>query len=61
MRETDAYVMVQSLLSASMDKTVRLWKLGSNVCRGVLPHNGYGMLLLLLFGSLVISVATTLI
>ncbi|CAN7066599.1 unnamed protein product [Brassica rapa subsp. trilocularis] len=30
-----------SLLSASMDKTVRLWKLGSNVCRGVFPHNGY--------------------
>ncbi|KAG2299241.1 hypothetical protein Bca52824_035713 [Brassica carinata] len=29
------------LLSASMDKTVRLWKLGSNACRGVFPHNGY--------------------
>ncbi|CAH8341330.1 unnamed protein product [Eruca vesicaria subsp. sativa] len=29
------------LLSASMDKTVRLWKVGSNACLGVFPHNGY--------------------
>jgi WD40 repeat protein len=35
------------LLSASMDKTVRLWKVGSNDCLGVFAHNSYGMLLLL--------------
>ncbi|ESQ43149.1 hypothetical protein EUTSA_v10012916mg [Eutrema salsugineum] len=29
------------LLSASMDKTVRLWKVGSNDCLGVFPHNSY--------------------
>ncbi|XP_009132471.1 WD repeat-containing protein 44 [Brassica rapa] len=29
------------LLSASMDKTVRLWKVGSNACLGVFPHNSY--------------------
>lgn len=29
------------LLSASMDKTVRLWKVGSNDCLGVFAHNSY--------------------
>ncbi|CAN8244435.1 unnamed protein product [Cochlearia groenlandica] len=29
------------LLSASMDKTVRLWKVGSNACLGVFAHNSY--------------------
>ncbi|KAJ4911390.1 Transducin/WD40 repeat-like superfamily protein [Raphanus sativus] len=29
------------LLSASMDKTVRLWQVGSNDCLGVFPHNSY--------------------
>uniref|UniRef100_A0A1J3K0Q7 WD repeat-containing protein 44 n=1 Tax=Noccaea caerulescens TaxID=107243 RepID=A0A1J3K0Q7_NOCCA len=29
------------LLSASMDKTVRLWKVGSNDCLGVFSHNSY--------------------
>ncbi|KAF8116832.1 hypothetical protein N665_0014s0093 [Sinapis alba] len=29
------------LLSASMDKTVRLWKVGSNACLGVFTHNSY--------------------
>ncbi|KAJ0246254.1 WD_REPEATS_REGION domain-containing protein [Hirschfeldia incana] len=29
------------LLSASMDKTVRLWKVGSNDCLGVFPHSSY--------------------
>ncbi|KAL0843884.1 hypothetical protein Bca101_017130 [Brassica carinata] len=29
------------LLSASMDKTVRLWKVGSNACLGVYTHNSY--------------------
>ncbi|CAL9243382.1 unnamed protein product [Arabidopsis halleri] len=29
------------LLSASMDKTVRLWKVGSNTCLGVFVHNSY--------------------
>ncbi|CAH8389405.1 unnamed protein product [Eruca vesicaria subsp. sativa] len=29
------------LLSASMDKTVRLWKVGSNSCLGVFTHNSY--------------------
>ncbi|CAN6806959.1 unnamed protein product [Brassica oleracea] len=29
------------LLSASMDKTVRLWKVGNNACLGVFPHNSY--------------------
>ncbi|XP_010445864.1 PREDICTED: WD repeat-containing protein 44-like [Camelina sativa] len=29
------------LISASMDKTVRLWKVGSNDCLGVFPHNSY--------------------
>lgn len=31
-----------------MDKTVRLWKVGSNACLGVFAHNSYGMLLLLI-------------
>ncbi|CAN8302039.1 unnamed protein product [Cochlearia groenlandica] len=29
------------LLSASVDKTVRLWKVGSNDCLGVFAHNSY--------------------
>ncbi|XP_010537067.1 PREDICTED: uncharacterized WD repeat-containing protein C3H5.08c-like [Tarenaya hassleriana] len=29
------------LLSASMDNTVRLWRIGSNDCLGVFPHNTY--------------------
>ncbi|KAJ4907572.1 Transducin/WD40 repeat-like superfamily protein [Raphanus sativus] len=29
------------LLSASMDKTVRLWKVGGNACLGVFTHNSY--------------------
>ncbi|VVB15828.1 unnamed protein product [Arabis nemorensis] len=29
------------LLSASMDKTVRLWKVGSNACLGVFAHTSY--------------------
>ncbi|KAL1206647.1 COMPASS-like H3K4 histone methylase component WDR5A [Cardamine amara subsp. amara] len=29
------------ILTASMDKTVRLWKVGSNDCLGVFAHNSY--------------------
>lgn len=33
---------MQDLLSASMDKTVRLWQVGCNSCLKVFSHNNYG-------------------
>ncbi|CAF2137887.1 WD repeat-containing protein 44 [Brassica rapa] len=36
-----SWSMDNCLLSASMDKTVRLWQVGSNDCLGVFTHNSY--------------------
>ncbi|KAK9748469.1 hypothetical protein RND81_02G059700 [Saponaria officinalis] len=41
------------LLSSSVDKTVRLWRVGNNDCLKVFPHNNYGTCLVsskLVFG-----------
>jgi hypothetical protein len=34
--------MLQMLLSSSMDKTVRMWKVGCNRCLKVFHHKDYG-------------------
>ena len=36
---------MQHLLSASEDKTVRLWQVGCDCCLRVFPHSNYGALL----------------
>ena len=35
-------VSLQCLLTSSKDKTVRLWKVGSEGCLGVFKHKDYG-------------------
>lgn len=34
--------MLQILLSSSMDKTVRAWKISCDQCLSVFPHKGFG-------------------
>jgi hypothetical protein len=39
------FVMVQYLLSSSIDKTVRLWQVGCEHCLKVFSHSNYGAFL----------------
>lgn len=40
--KTELVYLLQMLLSSSMDKTVRMWKIGCNQCLKVFHHNDYG-------------------
>lgn len=42
------FFMLQYLLSSSADKTVRLWRIGSDHCLRVFPHSNYGEFCVLL-------------
>lgn len=45
------FVLLQHLLSSSIDKTVRLWSVGSDHCLKVFSHSNYGALLDVSFDS----------
>lgn len=40
--KTELVYLLQMLLSSSMDKTVRMWKIGCNQSLKVFHHNDYG-------------------
>lgn len=47
--KSDLEFLLQTLLSSSSDKTVRLWKIGCNECRRVFRHKDYGKYALFTF------------
>lgn len=42
-------ILMQYLLSSSIDKTVRLWRVGYDNCLKIFSHSNYGALLALMY------------